>query len=81
MAEQSKQAKEVVLKKVKFLVGSIVYLKTDPGQYARIVVVVNLTPNGYTYLIRHSTEDHTEHFDIEMTDTRGEPVSEEEGTG
>lgn len=78
MAEQNKQTKEVVLKKIKYLVGSIVYLKTDPFQYARIVIMVNLTPNGYTYVIRHSTEDPSEHYDVEMTDKRGEAISTEE---
>ena len=60
----------VVLKNIKFLVGAVVYLKTDPFQYKRLVTGVHLTPNGYLYELVLGNEDPSVHYDVEIATTR-----------
>lgn len=64
------ESKPVVLKKVKFLVGTEVYLKTDPRQHKRIVTAVYIKPGGYEYEVRYSVYEPTLHYDIELSEER-----------
>lgn len=66
------ESKPVVLKKIKFLVGAEVYLKTDPKQLKRIVVAVHVKPGGYEYEVRYSVYESTLHYDIELSEERDE---------
>lgn len=63
----AKENNPIVLKKVKYLVGDIVYLRTDPYQLRRIVVSIQLTPTDYIYTVRHADMLESEHFDIELS--------------
>lgn len=62
--------KQVTLKKLKFLVGDIVYIKTDPYQYKRMIIEIAMTPNGYMYKAQLGDEDPSIHYDIELTETQ-----------
>lgn len=72
--EKDNQAKPITLKKIKFLVGSEVYLKTDPYQHKRIVTAVHLKPGGYMYELRFSVHDPTLHADIEISEEKDEDI-------
>lgn len=60
----------ITLKKIKFLVGSIVYLVTDIEQLPRVVIAVHLKAGGYAYELRYATDDSSLHSDIEISKTR-----------
>ena len=63
----------LVLKKVKFMVGSFVYIVTDPKQRRCQVLYVKLTPNGYLYNVKWGIVDEADDFyDIELSETRDE---------
>lgn len=76
MSEDSpkQENKPVVLKKVKFLVGAEVYLKTDPKQHKRIVTAVYIKPGGYEYEVRYSVYEPTMHYDIELSEERDDEM-------
>lgn len=55
--------------KTKFNFGDIVYLKTDPEQYPRMVVGVSVRPTSMTYMLAlGSTESF--HYEIEISRQR-----------
>lgn len=68
------ESKPVVLKKIKFLVGAEVYLRTDPKQHKRIVTAVYIKPGGYEYEVRYSVYEPTLHYDIELSEERDETM-------
>lgn len=70
MADAKQEKKPVTLKSLKFLVGSIVYLKTDPYQSPRIVVAIHLTPGEYKYEIRLADEDTSIHYALELSEEK-----------
>lgn len=70
-----KENKPVVLKKLAFLVGEFVYLKTDPMQYKRLVTGIHLNSNGYLYEVTFDTDDPTTHYDIELSSTIDEDLA------
>jgi hypothetical protein len=84
MADNTKQDKKpVTLKGLKFLVGSIVYLKTDPYQSPRIVTAIHLTPGDYKYEVRLADDEPSVHYAVELSeekslDTLIESMSNEE---
>lgn len=55
---------------VDFARGQMVYLKTDPDQYPRMVTAIILTLNGPMYRLRCLTEEQSEHYaaEISLTD-------------
>jgi hypothetical protein len=69
--------KPVVLKKLKFLVGDIVYLRTDPFQSRRIITSIHLNPNGYLYEVTYETQEPSIHYDIELSYDRDEEYMKE----
>lgn len=71
---KSEHSKPVILKKIKFLVGEEVYLKTDPKQHKRIITAVHLKPGGYEYEVRYSVYEPTLHYDIELSEERDEAL-------
>jgi hypothetical protein len=49
----------------------LVYLKTDPCQYQRMVVEIRLLPGGIAiYKLRCGEDEPTEHYAIEISDVR-----------
>lgn len=46
--------------------GDTVYLKTDPDQSSRMVIVIRLTPNGPIYQVACGTTC-SDHYEIELT--------------
>lgn len=73
MAEESSpknEYKPVTLKRIKFLVGTEVYLRTDPKQHKRIVTGVIVKPGGYEYEVKYSVYEPTLHYDIEISEER-----------
>lgn len=77
MSEEPKQEnKPITLKKVKFLVGALVYLKTDPEQFKRVVTSVHLTSSGYMYQLRLSTDEPTLHYEVEISEERDDDLAD-----
>lgn len=76
MAEETSknEYKPVTLKKVKFLVGTEVYLRTDPKQHKRIVTGVIIKPGGYEYEVKYSVYEPTLHYDIELSEERDDEM-------
>lgn len=56
--------------KKKYKVTDIVYLVTDPEQYQRIVTGIIERASHYTYLVSCGSDEETEHFDFELSDTK-----------
>lgn len=54
----------------KFKIGQIVYLKTDPDQYARIVTGINITPLGLTYLVSMGSSVEMIYHAIELSEVK-----------
>lgn len=46
--------------------GDIIYLKTDPEQHKRMILSIQLIPNGQTYEVGFGA-DSSFHLDIEMS--------------
>lgn len=79
MSEQVKQEKKpVTLKGLKFLVGSFVYLKTDPYQQRRIVTAIHLTPGEYKYEVRFADTDPSLHYDVELSEEKDDSLNGQE---
>lgn len=75
MADDNKnEYKPVTLKKVKFLVGQEVYLRTDPRQHKRIVTGIIIKPGGYEYEVKYSVYEPTLHYDIELSEERDDDM-------
>ena len=54
----------------KYDFGDIVYLKTDPEQNKRVVVGINVTPNGdILYRISQGTIN-SDHYDFEISEEK-----------
>jgi hypothetical protein len=70
MAVDNKNA--LVLKKVKFMVDSIVYIITDPKQRRCQVISIEMTPNGYLYHVKWGINDNYVFYDSELSDVRDE---------
>lgn len=71
----------VVLKNIKFLVNTLVYLRTDSQQKLRIVAAVHLTPNGYLYELGCGDEETSTHYDVEITTTKYQDIEYNEAEG
>lgn len=54
---------------IAFDCGDICYLVSDEEQIPHLVVGVLMTPIGLCYQVRYGTEEITEHYEIELTDT------------
>jgi len=61
-------------------IGDIVYLKTDPGQYTRMVTRITVTPTSIVYELKHGTEESW-HFGIEISKTKNDSMSQCDLTG
>lgn len=49
----------------KYDLGELVYLKTDPDQNARMIVCINISPNGTSYTLGfNGTESY--HYECEF---------------
>ena len=55
--------------KNKYNIGDLVYLTTDPDQFQRLVIAINILPNNITYGLRCGT-DVSYHYDIEISKER-----------
>lgn len=53
------------MRKAKYEIGNIVYLKVDPEQYPRIVVGINIRPEGITYVLKDDYME-SEHYEMEI---------------
>lgn len=58
-----------------FAIGSIVYLKTDTDQHARIVTGYRVRPNSSLIYLLSCGPEETEHFSIELTETKNILIS------
>lgn len=54
--------------------GSILYLKTDPFQYPRVLINIKLQAGGTTieYGLGFGDEDPTYHYEVEISETIAE---------
>jgi len=50
-------------------IGDIVYLKTDINQKERMVTSITITVGDHIYTLSCG-DDNSEHYDIEITDTK-----------
>jgi len=57
----------------KYNIGDVVYLKTDPDQFERIVIAFCWTPDRITYGLMCGTES-TYHYDYEITVVKNEVI-------
>jgi hypothetical protein len=55
--------------KLKYKIGQIVYLKTDPDQFGRLVVGYNLR-YGHNLLVLAFAEDETAHYEFEVSEQK-----------
>lgn len=67
MAKNSEE-KTITLKKMKFLVGAVVYLITDLEQLPRVVIAVHLRHGGYLYELRYCTDEPSFHSEVEIAE-------------
>lgn len=51
----------------KYEIGQTVYLKTDPDQFARMVVGYHVWSNGITYAVAFSSESEVVAEEIELS--------------
>lgn len=58
---------------IKYDLGSVVYLKTDLEARPRVVTRIQLSGVGLIYLLQHSDEGETAHYEYEITN---DPVFE-----
>lgn len=65
---KSSDDKTITLKKMKFLVGNVVYLITDLEQLPRVVTAVHLRTAGYVYELRYCTDEPSTHFEVEISE-------------
>ena len=49
-----------------FNIGDIVYLKTDPDQYERIIVGFEITTRGLMYILNYISSQ-SYHYEFEIT--------------
>lgn len=64
-------AKETItIKKPGYEVDQIVYLKTDPYQEPHMVIAIIMDNNGYSYRVRYSGYEPTEHQANELSTIR-----------
>lgn len=55
----------------KFTLGQIVFLKTDPDQYPRIVTGIEVRPNNVClYLISMGASQEMTYYDIELSEVK-----------
>ena len=47
-------------------IGDLVYLTTDPDQFQRLVITINILPNNITYGLQCGT-GVSYHYDIEIS--------------
>lgn len=52
---------------IKFDLGSIVFLKTDPDQLPRVITRIQLSGVGLIYLMQHADCGETAHYEYEIT--------------
>lgn len=50
-------------------IGDIVYLKTDTNQKERMVIAITITAGSHLYILSCG-DDSSEHYDIEISDTK-----------
>jgi hypothetical protein len=50
-------------------IGEVVYLRTDPDQYPRLVTGLEVRPDGVLYLLSHAGAE-TKHYPLEITTER-----------
>lgn len=55
--------------KTKYDIGDIVYLKTDISQKERMITMVGVTPGSQVYTLSCG-DDSSDHYEIEITDTK-----------
>jgi len=55
--------------KTKYDIGDIVYLKTDINQKERMITMVSVTPGSHVYTLSCG-DDSSDHYEIEITDTK-----------
>lgn len=56
--------------KTKYKFGDILYLKTDPEQYANILIAVIQEPGALVYRLRSFDGDILEVYEFEVSDTK-----------